>query len=221
MAPVLDRPFLDYLLQSLAQAGIKKVLFLTGYKAETISGRYGSRLANGMAVDYSVGTVDDQTGRRLLNAYAKLDERFLLLYGDNYWPIELGKMQRLFEEKKAGALTTVFTNKKGTAEYGWENNVEVGPDGFVRRYDKKRQANGLNGVDIGFFIVNRSLVDPSIQGNISFEETILARLAEERKLVGYLTDVQYYFITTLASLRGFEKTVKQKGFPAIEWEERS
>ena len=218
MAPVSGRPFLDYLLQSLIDAGIGKVLILTGYKSEVISDRYGSELSGGVRMEYSVGGIDDQTGRRLLNAYSMLDDRFLLLYGDNYWPIEFEKMRQLFVRKQAGALTTVFSNRKGTGEYGSENNVTVGTDQFVRKYDKQRKAKELNGVDIGFFILDKSVLDPALTANISFEEEILTRLAKERKLVGYVTDVQYYYITTLESLRRFERVVQQQGFKAIDWE---
>lgn len=217
MAPVLGYPFLDYLLRSLIDARIKKVLILAGYKSEAISDRYGSELPGGVRMEYSVGSVDDQTGRRLLNAYPMLDNQFLLLYGDNYWPIEFEKMQRLFMYKKTSALTTVFSNKKGTGEYGGENNVTVGTDQFIWKYDKQRRAKELNGVDIGFFILDKNVLDPTLQANISFEEEILTRLARERKLIGYITDVQYYYITTLESLQRFERAVQQRGFKAIDW----
>lgn len=217
MAMVLGYPFLDYLLQSLIDVGIKKVVILTGYKSKVISDRYGPELPGGIRMQYSVGDVDDQTGRRLLNAYSMLDNQFLLLYGDNYWPIAFEKMQRLFMDKQVGALTTVFSNKKGTAEYGRENNVTVGTDQFIQQYDKKRQDKELNGVDIGFFILDKKVLDSTLPGNISFEEEILTRLTRERKLVGYVTDVQYYYITTLESLRSFERAVQQQGFRAVDW----
>lgn len=220
MAPVLGYPFLDYLLQSLINVGIKKVLILTGYKSRVISDRYSSELSGGIRVEYSVGSIDDQTGRRLLNAYSMLDDHFLLLYGDNYWPIEFEKMQRLFMNKKASALTTIFSNKKGTGEYGIENNVAVGTDQFVWEYDKQRQAKELNGVDIGFFILDKNVLNPTLSANISFEEEILTRLARERKLVGYVTDAQYYYITTLESLRCFERIVQQQGLKTIDWKDK-
>src|SRR5271170_965123 len=97
MAPVNGVPFLDYLIKTLEDAGIKKILFLLGYRAETIVDRYGKCLPSGVKIEYSIGTAEDLTGRRLLNAYEQLDERFLLLYGDNYWPIEIDRMTALFE----------------------------------------------------------------------------------------------------------------------------
>jgi NDP-sugar pyrophosphorylase family protein len=218
MAPVNGVPFLDYLIKTLEDAGISKILFLLGYRAETIVNRYGQCLPSGVKVEYSIGTAEDLTGRRLLNAYGQLDQRFLLLYGDNYWPIEIDRMTALFESKKASALTTVFSNKQGTAEYGRENNIEVGGDSFVIEYDKKRVSKKLNGVDIGYFIIEKDILDPHIPGNISFEETILASLAQERRLLAHVTDRQYYYITNMESLKNFEQTAQKEGFVPISLE---
>ena len=64
-------------------------------------------------------------------------------------------MTQHYLRKNARVSTTVFSNVHGTGEYGVHNNIEVGEDGFVNRYDKKRQSAGLNGVDIGYFIVDK------------------------------------------------------------------
>jgi len=219
MAPVNGVPFLDYLIKTLEDAGIRKILFLLGYRAETIVNRYGKQLTSGIQVEYSIGTPEDLTGRRLLNAYPYLDDHFLLLYGDNYWPIERNKMTALFEDRKALALTTVFRNKNGTAEYGFGNNVEVRNDALVIEYDKKRISKKLNGVDIGYFILDKKILDPQMPGNISFEETILASLAHEQKLWAHVTDRQYYYITSMADLKNFEQVAKREGFVSIHMKE--
>lgn len=215
MTPVNGTPFLDYLLNSVIQVGIKNILFLLGYKSEIIINRYGSALSNGVRIQYSVGKVDDQTGRRLLNAYELLDKYFLLLYGDNYWPIELNQMLDLYRKKNVKVSTTVFSNKRGTGEYGMENNVEVGEDNMVKLYDKQRNSTNTNGVDIGYFIVSKNAIDPNINGNISFEEDILPELISERQLAAYVTDKQYYYITNMDTLKNFESVVTEKNFQPL------
>lgn len=217
LVPVNGAPFLDYLIESLVAVGIRRILILLGYKAEMIMKRYRNSLSNGVQIEYSIGTVDDQTGRRLLKAYDMLDEFFLLLYGDNYWPIELTDMLKLYRQKNASVLTTVFSNKNGTGEYGAENNVEVGSDCFVKKYDKKRMSKGLNGVDIGYFIVNKSCLNSGAEGNISFEEDILTRLVLDRQVVAYITDTQYYYITDINSLRNLESFVIRQNVKPIQW----
>ncbi len=216
MALVNEKPFLDYLIDSLIRVGIKKVLFLVGYKSEVIMKRYKDSFGDAVQFEYSVGLTEDNTGRRLLNAYDSLDDRFLLLYGDNYWPIQLGPMLSLYLKTNALVSTTVFSNKDGAGEYGPENNVEVGSDNYVRRYDKTRKSLGLNGVDIGYFIVSKKALDPGMKGNVSFETDILPGFIANKQLAAYVTDIQYYFITTLASLEKFAHFARKNTISRIE-----
>lgn len=216
MALVNGNPFLDYLIYSLIRVGIKKVLFLVGYKSEIIIKRYNNSLINNVRFEYSVGLAEDNTGRRLLNAYDLLEDHFILLYGDNYWPLQLESMISLYVKTKAAILTTVFSNKSGTGEYGYENNIEVGNDNHVKYYDKNRRYPGLNGVDIGYFLVSKKYLNPGTKENISFELDILPKFIARKQLVAYITDIQYYFITTLESLRKFEDFVCEDKMGHIE-----
>ena len=202
MAPVNGKPFLDYLLDTLIKEGIKEIILLTGYKANIIEERYKNY--NDIVFKYSRGKVKDRTGRRLLNSFHLLDNNFLLLYGDNYWPLELERMVNFFIKKKCKISTTVFSNINGTSEYGYENNVVVDKDSMVVKYDKERKSKKTNGVDIGFFIVNKQSINPNLQGNLSFEEDILPIMIHKRGLGAYITHKQYYFITSQRTLYNFE-----------------
>jgi len=168
MVPVNGIPFLDYLIYSVIQAGIGNLLILLGYKADVIADRYKSM--KNITIKFSYGTKEDYTGRRILNAYSLLDDHFLLLYGDNYWPIELGTMLSNYQQLGTSVSTTIFSNKSGTGEYGYENNVLVGANGIVVKYDKKRETNKTNGVDIGYFIVSKESLDSNLSGNVSLQK---------------------------------------------------
>jgi len=215
MAPINGVPFLDYLIQSVVDAGITHVTLLLGYKAHKILDRYEQGIGNGIEIDFSVGSVDDLTGRRLLNAYNLLEDKFLLMYGDNYWPIAIDDMQRLYASKEAKVLTTVFRNQDGTGEYGYGNNIEVSQNAHVKRYDKQRLSQGLNGVDIGYFIVDKACLTPREQGNVSFEEDILPGFIARQQLVAYMTDTQYYYITNAQSLKTFTDVVEKENFQPL------
>ena len=144
-----------------------------------------------------------------------LDENFLLLYGDNYWPLELNKMINFYSQMKCQISTTVFSNIYGTGEYGYENNIVVDKDRFVIKYDKKRKSKKANGVDIGYFIVRKEAINPNLKGNLSFEEDILPATINYKSLAAYMTDKQYYFITSQNTLRNFEKIANEKKFKPI------
>lgn len=216
MAPINGIPFLDYLINSIIQAGIENILFLLGYKANVITDRYNNM--NSINIEFSYGNVKDQTGKRMLNAYDRLDDHFLLMYGDNYWPIELDAMWSNYQQLNASVSTTVFSNRNGTGEYGFDNNVEVGNDGMVVNYNKKRETNAANGVDIGYFIVSKDSINPNLQGNVSFEMDILPKFIEKQHLGSYVTNNQYYYITNMQTLKDFENAALTNNFRPLPQE---
>ena len=210
MAPINGFPFLDYLVNSVIQAGIENILILLGYKADVIIDRYKNM--KNITIEFSCGTEEDQTGRRVLNAYDQLDDHFLLMYGDNYWPIKLDAMWSNYQQSGVKVSTTVFSNKNGTGEYGCENNVVVGNDKIVVNYDKERKAYEANGVDIGYFLVTKDVLDPQMPGNVSFEVDILPQFIARKQLGAYVTNTQYYYITNMQTLKDFENVVLANNF---------
>lgn len=216
LVPVNGIPFLNYLFQPLIEKGITKILLLVGYKNELFLQQYGDTLSNGVKVEYSIGTAEDQTGRRLLNAYTLLDEHFLLMYGDNYWPIALSKMTEAYNKTNVAVLATVFNNSSGNSEYGLENNIEVDENFMVRTYDKSRKSKTLNGVDIGSFIVQRTALYPNTKDNLSFEEDIFSEWVRQQQAMAWVTNTQYYYITDEASLRVFEQFAGRSGLKHIQ-----
>ncbi len=207
-------PFCDYLLNSLVKVGIKKILFLIGYKGNLIKDRYIN--LNGLKTLFSFSHEDADTGKRIIEAYDMLDDNFLLIYADNYWPIQLDSMINNLNKKKAFISTTVFDNIDGTGEYGYENNVQVNSEGFVIKYDRTRKSDELNGVDIGYFVVNKKLLDNTSKANLSFENNMLPKFIEKKNLAAFVTNDQYYYITDKKCVKRFENFVslkKQKSLP--------
>jgi NDP-sugar pyrophosphorylase family protein len=215
MAPINGNPFMDYLIYSIVKAGIKEIIILLGYKGDIIFDRY--KAMRDITIKFSFGSDDELTGRRVLNAYDHLDDHFLLMYGDNYWPIELSRIEKNYQHLNVGVTTTVFSNTKGTGEYGFDNNVEVGENGIVIDYDKARATDCANGVDIGYFLVKKDCLDYKTSGNVSFELDILPQLITRGQLGAYITNSQYYYITDIHTLKDFEfASITNKFLPLPE-----
>lgn len=210
MVLVNNRPFLEYLIDMLKENGISEVVLLLGYLPEKVT-RYFSDGSNfGVNIRYSIGDVSFKTGTRLKNAEHMLDDVFLLMYCDNYWPLNLKRLLKFFKEHKTLASTTVYTNKDGKGEYGAENNIYVDDDGYVLKYDKGRKDKDLNGVDIGFFVVSKKVLELMPNHDFSFEEEILPLLVDKRQLSGYRTEHRYHYISTLESLKETQKYLQPK-----------
>lgn len=211
MVSVCGRPFLEHLVELLRENGIREIVMLLGYLPEQIIDHFGDGRRFGLTIKYSVTPIDDETGSRVKKAEKLLSDNFLLLYCDNYWPLKLERLWDFYRSGRARALVTVYSNRDGLGEYGYENNIQVLSDGSAVNYDPTRKAEGLNGVDIGFFIVHRNVIsEMPAYGNFSFERVILPKLIAKRELAGFFTDHPYYSITNLERLKIAEEFLKPK-----------
>ena len=201
MVEIHGKPFLEYLIDLLKESGITRVLILTGHMAEKISDYFGDGSRFGIEISYHYSEPEAETGARLRNAKGLIDDEFLLLYCDNYWPLRLQKLQAFHRTHGSTATMVVYSNKDKYSK----NNVHVGQDDIIELYDKSRTAENLNGIDVGFFLLKKSALELLPEGNPSFEAEILPQLVEKKQLAGFFTDHRYY---TIGSLERFEQAVE-------------
>jgi histidinol-phosphate phosphatase family protein len=196
MVEILGKPFLAYQIEQLHDQGFKKVLLLLGYLPEVVQQYCGNGHRWGIKVEYSISAAEDETARRLKLAEPLLDPFFLLLYCDNYWPMRMEKMWPRFIAAGVPAMITVYTNKDGYTR----NSVQVDPDGYVAVYDKTCASPGLQGVEISYAFIAKSVIKLLREANMSVEEALYSRLARDRQLAAYVTDHRYYSVGALHRL---------------------
>lgn len=190
------KPFMEYLLEMLREQGIEQVLMLLGYKAEAIQEHFGDGRRWGLDIDYSVSAEEHETGRRLKLAQHKIDRHFLLMYCDNYWPLQLDAMWQRFQDHEALAMVTVYRNPDGYCG----NNIRLDAEGYVAAYDKTRTTLSLQGNDIGFAVLDNVLLDSLTDENLSFEATTYPRLVGRHELLAFPTDHRYYSVGSIERL---------------------
>jgi len=201
-----NKPFLEYLINLLKENGIEEVILLLGYLPEKIKEYFGDGTNFGINIKYSIGDVSFETGKRIKNTEDLLDENFLLMYCDNYWPLDLKKLTKYYEKKNVLASITIYTNKDNFTK----NNIKVDDKGYVTLYDRERKEKDLSGVEIGFYIINKKVLDIIPNTNLCFEKDIIPQLIHKRQLAGYLTDHRYYSIGKIERLPITEKFLKPK-----------
>lgn len=187
MVPVNGKPFLEYLIGQLKENGIKRILLLTGYKKEAIETYFGDGSALGVSISYSRGETEWETGKRLYQARGLIDDYFFLLYSDNFVQYNLERLKKFYITKKAPVCFVVFAKKE-------KNNIKLGEDGCVLSYDTTRTAQGLEFVELGCMIIDKSIFSHFDDTNFSFSK-ILKQLADDRKLYGFVLKDQYYSIS--------------------------
>lgn len=200
MVEVNGRPFASYLLEELKRNGIEEVIFLLGYLPEKVEEYFGDGSGEGIRIRYAVTPLDNSNGTRLQKAAELLDERFLLLYCDNFIHLDLAKLEEFHLQKHALMTQMVYRNRYGFTK----NNLLIDDDGYILAYDKKRVDPNLNGVDLGFFIVDKQIVQRMPQEDFWIYE-LFPQLIAEKKLVGLATDDLYYSLSTPERLKMTER----------------
>lgn len=141
---VAGRPFLLHQLDQLAGFGATRVVLLVGYRAEQIEAVIGTEQF-GISIAYSYDRPGlDGTLGALRRALPLLGERFLVLYGDTYLPIDFAAVASAWSASGLPAVMTVLHNRG----VGGPSNVEF--DGrLVNRYDKANPTPEMEWIDYG------------------------------------------------------------------------
>jgi len=197
MIEIHGRPFLEEIVEMLKEQGFEEVLMLLGYLPEVVQEYFKDGSKWGLKISYSVTPVENNTGRRLKLAEPLLHDCFLLLYCDNYWPMQMKPMWERFVEAGAPAMLTVYGNKDGWTK----NSIRVDEKGFITAFDKRGTTPDVQGVEISYAIFRKSVLDllPKDE-NIPLEETVYSVLAARRQLAAFVTDHRYYSVGSVARL---------------------
>ncbi len=194
------KPFLEHLIELVKEQGFEKILILLGYLPQPIVDYFGDGRKWGVTIEYSLSPEDYDTGLRLKEASQLIDGTFLLMYCDNYWPMNFEAMWQALRNSGKTGLITIFSNQY----YNTRNNIRVDSESTVIEYDKTRTATNLTGVEIGFLVLPKSIIDLIPEHNSSLESEIYPILIKERSIYGYITQYPYYSIGSLERLSSTE-----------------
>jgi histidinol-phosphate phosphatase family protein len=185
------KPFLGYIVEMLRDQGFERVLMLLGYLPEVIVDHFGDGADYGVRIEYDVTDADDLTAFRVQHAADLIDDTFLLVYCDNYWPMRFDDMWAAFERSGAPAQITVYRNDDGYTR----DSVIVGADGFVEVFDRSRTTPGLSGVEISYAIVDKATALSLLPEHQElFEVAVYPALVERGELHAYVSGHRYYSV---------------------------
>jgi dTDP-glucose pyrophosphorylase len=143
MIPI-GRPFLDYVLSSLADAGFQQACLVIGPEHEAVRENYANVRPTRIEVSFAVQAEALGTANAVLAAeeFAGTDE-FLTLNGDNYYPIEvLRALQGLGQPGTVLFEAEVLVRESNIPaerirDYAY---AVIDPDGFLANLEEKPDA---------------------------------------------------------------------------------
>ena len=157
VVPLVDRPFIVYMIEWLRGHGVDDVILACGFMADGVR----SVLGDGTSLDVRLRYVEEPsplgTGGALKYAEDLLDERFFMLNGDILTDIDLTAQLRQHEETGARATLALIGVDDPTA-YGL---VRRRDDLAVRQFVEKPSPEEIdtNLVNAGAYILHRDVLD--------------------------------------------------------------
>lgn len=204
LVEVASEPFLAHQLRLLKSQGARKIVLCTGYLGEMVEEFAGDGSKFGLEIRYSPdGPILKGTAGALKNALPLLGDRFLVIYGDSYLPVDYQAAQDIFVENSKQGLMTVFRN-----EGLWDtSNVEFANDGIIA-YDKKNRTPRMLHIDYGLGAF-RSTAFEHVPDDRPYDlADVYQDLLRRGELAGLEVKHRFYEIGSFVGIQDFENYLK-------------
>jgi NDP-sugar pyrophosphorylase family protein len=197
MIEIGGRPFLEHVVMSFADRGLRSFVFLAGYRAGMIESHFGDGSRFGISIRYSIESEPLGTGGAVRDARALLGDRFILTYGDVLRRFDYDRFVREHDR----SCLAVYPYPKGSTSIDSGN---VGIDDqrqHVTVFQKGSPDLNLPYVDAGFAVLEMEALDllPST-GACSLEQIVYPGLAAAGKLECEVVDLDFHDIGNPAEL---------------------
>jgi len=203
---VAGEPFLVHQLRLLRSEGFRKVVLCVGYLGELIEAKLGDGKRFGVQIDYSSdGPTLLGTAGALKRASSKLGERFLVIYGDSYMPVDYAAIVEAFVHSDKPALMTVFENQDR-----WDASNVWFDAGKIHQYDKKVHAPEMHHIDYGISVLTRE-VFADVPDNTPFDlADVYARLVASKQIAAYEVKQRFYEIGSAEGFAELDALLRNK-----------
>lgn len=154
--PVLNKPCLRYLIESMAAAGIEEVFLACGYKSDKIAEAIGDGSDLGIRIIYSEEDTPLGTGGAMKKLEGRLDQVFIAANGDTFADIDI-KEEIAAHLNSAAAVTIALTRVKNPCEFGI---VRVDATGRILEFKEKPKPEEVFSdlVNAGIYVVDRRIL---------------------------------------------------------------
>ena len=184
VVPLVDRPFIGFMLDWLRRHGVDEVVMSCGHMAGGVRAVLGDGRRFGVRLEFVEEPRPLGTGGALKFAEPRLDERFLMLNGDVLTDLDL--TAQIAQHERTGARATLaLTPVEDPSAYGL---VRTRPSGEVTEFVEKPSADQIdtNHISAGAYVLDRSVLELLAPGEpASIERDVFPRLVGDG-LYGYV-----------------------------------
>jgi D,D-heptose 1,7-bisphosphate phosphatase len=216
MVPIAGVPMLEHQLELCKSHDFTDIALLVRQGHQVIRDYFGDGEAFGVRLTYVEDSFPVGTGGALRDAADKLDENFLVLYGDTFLDVDLGAFYHSYHSSNVDACLFVHPN-----DHPFDSDlVEVSDTGLVEKIHGYPHAENLlipNLVNAALCVLNKQAFLDAV---IAEEKCDLAKdvfpriLANQKRVVAYKSPEYIKDAGTPERLQKVEKHIAM-GMPAM------
>ncbi len=178
MAPINNRPFLEYQMDYWINQGINRFILSVGYLSEIIINHFGYKYQDAI-LKYSIESNPLGTGGALIQALKNLNEPVLVINGDTFFEVDLQELYSFHCSNESIFTLSLYKVNESKRYLG----IDVANSGKILEFSSSTSeslsAQLVNG---GAYIVDPLTINTinfKNKGKLSLEDDILIRLLDE------------------------------------------
>lgn len=205
LIPVAGRPFIEWPLLQLREAGFHRAAILAGYRGDMLVRQLGTGERLGMSLVYSHdGPQPLGTLGALRQALPLVGDPVPVLYADTYLQVDFSAVVAAHRSHGLPVTMTVLRNQ---GRWGASNAVVSG--GRVVAYSKNPSPLGADWIDYGFLVVDREAILESTASDLA---DLTTELAAAGMVEAYTVSERFYEIGTPEALIETDAFLRSIGF---------
>lgn len=201
LAPINGIPFLQILLDYLANQGIEKVVLAVGYKWELIEEVFGPNY-KGIALEYSIENTPLGTGGAIRLAVERIQaENCFIVNGDTLFTINLVDLEKIHVDKTS-ACTLALKKMTNVSRYG---SIELDKENRILQFKEKGnyEVALING---GIYCLRKTTLNAfALHEPFSFETDFMMKKVDQFKLAGLIFEDYFKDIGIPSDYHEFEQ----------------
>ena len=210
MAPIAGKPILQWQIETLKEQGIIDIVLIIGHLGEKIRNYFGDGECCGVNIRY----IEENEPLGTAGALALLPpllqgERFFLVFGDVLFDIDLARMLRFHEEKRAEATLFVHPNS-----HPFDSDLVVlDEQDRVRAFNSKHSTRTdwyQNCVNAGLYLLERKVcaLIPAGEKYDMEKQLLTGMIASGQAVYGYRSPEYIKDVGTVERIRLAEKELQ-------------
>ena len=191
MVPVLNKPFIEYVIRHLSNHNINEIILALGYKPDSITDYFGDASQLGTKLVYSVEPAPLGTAGAVKNAEQYIDDTFFVINGDIFTDLNLTDMLD-FHKNKGAKVTIALTPVDDPTRFGVvETNNQQRVTRFVEKPSWEQVTSNM--INAGIYILDVEILKRIPQGKrFMFEQDVFPKLLSNGEPVfGYATETYW------------------------------